>query len=91
MSTVAPTLANTVDAAPPRPEWLSFVKRLSRRRTALFGLIVIALVVLTSAAAPWVTPFDPVEQDIAVAKAAIAGLPSADSPVRSPPAPESSP
>jgi hypothetical protein len=32
-----------------------------------------------------------VEQDIAVAKAAIAGLPLADSPVRSPPAPESSP
>jgi peptide/nickel transport system permease protein len=50
--------------APPRREWAMFVERLARRRTALFGLIVVALVVLTSIAAPWLTAFDPVEQNI---------------------------
>jgi peptide/nickel transport system permease protein len=53
------------EAAPsPRPEWAMFVTRLARRRTALFGLVVVAIVVFTSLTAPWLTPFDPVEQDI---------------------------
>jgi peptide/nickel transport system permease protein len=50
--------------APPRREWAVFVGRLARRRTALFGLLVVALVLLTSVAAPWLSAFDPVEQDI---------------------------
>jgi peptide/nickel transport system permease protein len=49
---------------PPRKEWLVFLRRLARRRTALFGLVVVVLVVLTALAAQFVTPFDPVEQDI---------------------------
>ncbi|MBI1737393.1 MAG: ABC transporter permease [Candidatus Rokubacteria bacterium] len=40
------------------------MRRLSRRRTALFGLVVVAVVVVTALAAPWVSPFDPIEQDI---------------------------
>ena len=52
------------EAAPPRPEWLVFVTRLARRRIALFGVVVVAIVILTSLTAPWLTPFDPVEQDI---------------------------
>ena len=51
-------------AAPPRREWAVFATRLARRRTALFGLVVVAVVILTSLAAPWLTPFDPIEQDI---------------------------
>lgn len=46
------------------PEWLAFLRRLSRRRTALFGLVVVALVLVTAAAAPLLSPFDPVEQNI---------------------------
>ena len=60
MSAVVATAAE----APPRPEWAVFVGRLARRRTALFGLVVVAVVVLTSVAAPWLSAFDPVEQDI---------------------------
>jgi peptide/nickel transport system permease protein len=52
------------DWSPAAREWLSFGRRLARRRTALFGVLVVALVVLTALAAPWLTAFDPVEQDI---------------------------
>jgi peptide/nickel transport system permease protein len=49
---------------PPRKEWIVFLRRLSQRRTALFGLVVIVIVLLTAVAAPLFTPFDPIEQDI---------------------------
>ena len=44
--------------------WVMTLKRLARRRTALFGLAVVSIVLLAAAFAPWVTPFDPLEQDI---------------------------
>ena len=47
-----------------RREWLTFVRRLARRRTALFGLVVVALVFAASLGAPWLGPWDPIEQDI---------------------------
>ena len=50
--------------APPRSEWWIFLRRLARRRTSLFGLVVVALVVFIALAAAVVTPFDPIEQDI---------------------------
>jgi len=53
------------DAPPVRREWVVFLQRLARRRIALFGLIVVVAVVLIALAAPLLTPFDPVEQDIA--------------------------
>ena len=53
-----------VASAPAPREWWVFLRRLSRRRTALFGLVVIAVVVVTALAAAWVSPFDPIEQDI---------------------------
>src|SRR6185295_13942422 len=34
------------------------------RRTALFGMLVVAIVVLTAALAPLISPFDPLAQDI---------------------------
>jgi peptide/nickel transport system permease protein len=44
--------------------WTTLARRRARRRTALFGLGVVALVVLTALAAPWLTLFDPIEQAI---------------------------
>jgi peptide/nickel transport system permease protein len=60
----APALV--LDAAPPtaRPEWVVFLARLARRRTALFGLAVVLTVLTIALAAPWISPFDPIEQDI---------------------------
>jgi peptide/nickel transport system permease protein len=55
-------------AARPRPwaerDWVALLRRLVRRRTALFGLLVVLGVMLAAAAAPLVAPFDPLEQDI---------------------------
>jgi peptide/nickel transport system permease protein len=64
-----PTAAtDAVVLAPPRPlherEWLTLLRRLARRRTALFGLLVVGAVVLTALLADVVSPFDPLEQEI---------------------------
>jgi len=52
----------------PRPwaerEWATLLRRLVRRRTALFGMLVVLGVMLAALAAPHVSPFDPLEQDI---------------------------
>ena len=45
-------------------EWVTLLRRLVRRRTALFGMLVVAAVLLAAALAPLVSPFDPLEQDI---------------------------
>jgi peptide/nickel transport system permease protein len=45
-------------------QWLATLKRLARRRTALFGLGVVVVVLLAALFAPWLAPFDPLEQDI---------------------------
>ena len=57
-------LAHARETPTPTREWLVLGRRLARRRTALFGLIVVALVVATALAAPWLSPFDPIAQDI---------------------------
>ena len=46
-------------------QWQVFLRRLARRRTALFGLGVVAMVLVTALAAPLISPFDPIEQNIA--------------------------
>ena len=57
-----------MDLAPARSpalrEWATFARRLARRRTALFGFAVVTGVLVTALAAPWLTPFDPIEQAI---------------------------
>jgi peptide/nickel transport system permease protein len=57
-----------VPLAAPRPraerEWVTLLRRLVRRRTALFGMLVVLGVMLAAALAPLVAPFDPLEQDI---------------------------
>jgi peptide/nickel transport system permease protein len=52
------------EAAAALREWLVLGRRLARRRTALFGAVVVALVIVTALAAPWISPFDPIAQDI---------------------------
>jgi peptide/nickel transport system permease protein len=52
------------EPSPARREWVVFLRRLARRRTALFGLVVVAAVFVTAFGANWVTPWDPIEQDI---------------------------
>ena len=64
MSTTARALTLPEELRPGRREWAVFVRRLGRRRTALFGAVVVALVVITAVAAPWFSPFDPLEQSI---------------------------
>ena len=57
-----------VTLVPPRPwaerEWATLLRRLVRRRTALFGLLVVAAVLLAAIFAPFIAPFDPLDQDI---------------------------
>jgi len=59
-----PGVAPADVARPALGEWRVFLRRLGRRRTALFGLCVVAAVLVTAIAAPLVSPFDPVEQAI---------------------------
>jgi peptide/nickel transport system permease protein len=47
-----------------RSHWVTFLRRLAARRTALFGLVVVLSVVLTAVASPLISPFDPIEQDL---------------------------
>jgi len=64
VSTRATALPMPDQLAPARSEWWVFMRRLARRRTSLFGLVVVTVVVATALAAALVTPFDPTEQDI---------------------------
>jgi peptide/nickel transport system permease protein len=59
----AVTLATRPRSAAER-EWVTLLRRLVRRRTALFGMLVVLGVLLAAAFAPLVAPFDPLEQDI---------------------------
>jgi peptide/nickel transport system permease protein len=66
--TTTTTAAGTLVLAPPRPfaerEWVRVMARLVGRRTALFGLVVVAAVVVAAVFASVVSPFDPLAQDI---------------------------
>ncbi|MEK7387597.1 MAG: ABC transporter permease [candidate division NC10 bacterium] len=64
MSVPADAIALPAERAAARREWVAFVRRLARRRTALFGLVVVALVFGAAFGAPWLTAYDPTEQDI---------------------------
>src|SRR2546428_7530027 len=60
----ATTIAIPAERGAARSEWLTLFRRLARRRTALFGLVVVALVFAAALRAPWLSPWDPIEQDI---------------------------
>jgi peptide/nickel transport system permease protein len=57
-------LTAAAEASPARREWSAFVRRLARRRTALFGLGVVLAVIATAVGAAWLSGFDPLEQSI---------------------------
>jgi peptide/nickel transport system permease protein len=65
---VHPAATAVVPLTPARPrterDWVTLARRLVRRRTALFGMLVVAAVLLAALFAPLVAPFDPLEQDI---------------------------
>src|SRR6266511_3108036 len=50
--------------APAPREWALFARRLARRRTALFGLVVVMIVIVAALGASWIAGYDPTEQDI---------------------------
>jgi peptide/nickel transport system permease protein len=64
MSTTARALLLADEVPARRSEWGVFLRRLGRRRTALFGALVVAVVLVTAVGAPLVSPFDPLVQDI---------------------------
>ncbi len=45
-------------------EQFALLRRLARLRTALFGLVVVVAVGLAALFAPWLSPFDPLAQDL---------------------------
>ncbi len=60
-------IEGTLDIAPiAAPARAGAVKRLMRHRLAVAALIVLAVLVIGSAGAPWLAPFDPEELDIAL-------------------------
>jgi peptide/nickel transport system permease protein len=58
------TVALPIPSAPEERQWVATLRRLARRRTAIFGLAVVAVVVLAAVGAPLLTAFDPIDQDI---------------------------
>jgi peptide/nickel transport system permease protein len=64
VSTTVRVLTLEEAVRPSRREWAVFLQRLGRRRTALFGAIVVVIVLVTALAAAWISPFDPIEQAI---------------------------
>ncbi|OGK85096.1 MAG: peptide ABC transporter permease [Candidatus Rokubacteria bacterium GWC2_70_16] len=58
------TLVLAPGRTPARRAWVMLLTRLARRRTALFGFVVVGIVCLTAVLAPLVSPFDPLAQDI---------------------------
>src|SRR5215467_13863823 len=58
---LATSLPLAADAAVESPARRA-VRRLLRRRGAIFGLAVIVIFVLLAVLAPWVTPYDPIAQ-----------------------------
>ncbi|HVJ55618.1 MAG TPA: ABC transporter permease [Aliidongia sp.] len=60
----ADTLAQACVKAPPNPTWIEFkrfVRRVTRRKTALFGLVIVLLFIAVAAFAPLLAPFDPIQ------------------------------
>src|SRR3989442_15936349 len=58
----ATTIAIPAKRGAARSEWLTLFRRLARRRTAQFGLVVLAPLVAAALGAPWRSPWSPIEQ-----------------------------
>ena len=69
MPTSTTTLSATVAAEParvsaPESEWRRVWSRLARNPMAISGAVVVLAWVLVAAAAPWIAPDDPIDQDV---------------------------
>ncbi len=58
--------AESLDERPMSRAW----RRLKRRKSAMFGLVVILLLIAIAASAPWIAPFDPARQSWAAVRKA---------------------
>jgi len=65
MTAVLADAARLVDDAasrvPPAGAWRPVWRKLRRRRSAMIGLVVVALFIVAALFAPWLAPFDPIE------------------------------
>ncbi len=50
-------------ARPRAPEWVLVLRRTMRTRGATFGMVIIALALFATFAAPLISPYDPIAQD----------------------------
>src|SRR5262245_65660695 len=64
MSVPATAMARPEGRAEGRRQRLVFARRLTARRTALFGAVVVLLVLVAALAAPLLSPFDPLTQEL---------------------------
>ncbi|MFI5341263.1 MAG: ABC transporter permease [Candidatus Methylomirabilales bacterium] len=69
MATSTTTLPATVESKPasvraPESEWHRVWVRLARNPMAIGGAVVVLAWVLVAAAAPWIAPYDPIDQDV---------------------------
>jgi peptide/nickel transport system permease protein len=66
----AVTVADTVPATPYDSPARRALRRLLKRRTAVFGLIIVMLMVVLAIFAPWMAPFDPLATSFATVRKA---------------------
>lgn len=64
MAQVAHTMEFMEVSQSPRGLWRDAVRRLLRNRLATVGLVIVLAFVLSALLAPWVAPYDPIEQQI---------------------------
>ncbi len=58
------------ESAPPESEWLLVWRRVIRNPMAVSGAVVIFAWLVIAAAAPWIAPYDPIEQNVPIRLAA---------------------
>lgn len=51
-------------ARKPRSLWRDAAQRLVRNRGAVFGAVLVMVLIIAAVAAPWIAPFDPAKQDL---------------------------
>jgi len=69
MATSTTTLSATLEAEPataraPEAEWRRVWSRLARNPMAIGGAVVVLAWVAVAASAPWIAPYDPIDQDV---------------------------
>lgn len=63
MKVTTETAGMTIEPAI-RPPWMEGLQRMLRQKTAILGLIIVCLLLLTALLAPLLAPYDPIAQDL---------------------------